>query len=207
MSVKRWMYQILYRIGAPWEGGVRENLVQLLEHEQRLSPDRQKTVLDMGCGSGTCSVYLAGHGFEVTGVDFTPVALRKAQRAAQEAGVTDRCRFVRADLRSPRIPGVEGTYDLIVDFGTLDDLTGQDRLDMAANITRHSHPGTLVVLWCFYSKGDRSLPLFRYSGVSRALSGLRPGEEQELFGADFEIERLPEPPVDSTMACFLMTRR
>lgn len=207
MSVKRWMYQVLYRIGAPWEGGVRENLVQLLEEEKRISPDGQKTVLDMGCGSGTCSVYLAEHGFEVTGVDFTPIALRKARQAAVEAGVTDRCRFVRGDLRSPRIPGVEGTFDLIVDFGTLDDLTGQDRLDMAANIRRHSHPGTLVVLWCFYSNGDQDLPLFRYSGVSRALSGLRPGEEQELFGDDFEIERLAEPPVDSKMACFLMTRR
>lgn len=205
MSVKRWMYNALYRIGAPWEGGVRENLVDLVK-ENRITPTEQKRVIDLGCGSGTCSVYLAEQGFDVTGVDFTPIALRKANQAATEAGVTDRCRFVRGDLTGRTIPGVEGTYDLLVDFGTLDDLTGQDRLEMAENFRRLSHPGSLVVLWCFYSNPE-GLPLFRYSGVSRFLSGLRPGEEQELFGDDFEIERLPQPPVDSKMACFLMTRR
>ncbi|MCH6159353.1 class I SAM-dependent methyltransferase [Streptomyces marispadix] len=208
MTVKRWMYDVLYRVGAPWEGGVRENLVELVK-ENRISPTEQKRVLDLGCGSGTCSVYLAEQGFDdVTGVDFTPVALRKARKAAAAAGVTDRVRFVKGNLTRPSIPGVEGTYDLLLDFGTLDDLTGQDRLDMAANFKRFSHPGSMVVLWCFYTESDdEELPRFAFQGVSRFLSGIRPGEEHELFGDDFTIERLPEPPLDSKMACFLMVRK
>jgi SAM-dependent methyltransferase len=205
VSVKPWVYKVMYRVGAPWEGDVRPSLTGLLE-DGRVTPTSHPRVLDLGCGSGTCSVHLAGRGFDVTGVDFTEIALRKAEAAAAAAGVTDRCRFVRGDLRAPSIPGVEGTFDLLIDFGTLDDLTGQDRLDMAENVRRLSHPGSLVVLWCFYTDGE-DLPLFRWGGVNRFHSGLRPGEEKELFGDHFSIERLIEPAAEPNTACFLMTRR
>lgn len=205
MSVKRWTYDLLYRIGAPWDGPVRTELRELLR-TGTISLDKHRTVLDLGCGSGTCSVHLAERGFDVTGVDFTPIALRKAEQAAAKAGVEGRCRFVRADLTERPLPGVEGTFDVLLDFGTLDDLTGEDRAAMAATIRDHTHAGSLVVLWCFYTDGE-GLPHFRFDGVSKFHSALRPGEEQELFGDLFDIERLPDPPADSHTACFVLTRR
>jgi SAM-dependent methyltransferase len=205
VSVKPWVYKLLYRVGAPWEGAVRPELVDLVKNN-RITPVDQHRVVDLGCGSGTCSVYLAERGFDVVGVDFTRIALDKARRAAAAAGVTERCRFVEGDLTAPSIPGVEGPFDLLLDFGTLDDLTGQDRLDMAENIRRLSGPGSKVVLWCFHTDGE-GLPRFKFNGVSRSHPAIRPGEEYDLFGDLFDIERLPDPPPQTHMACFLMTRR
>ncbi len=36
---------------------------------------------------------------------------------------------------------------------------------------------------------------------------IEPGEETDLFGDTFSIERLAEPDASSHTACFLMTRR
>ncbi len=67
----------------PWEGGPRSELVELVR-TGRLEPCR---ALDLDCGSGANAVFLAEHGFEVTGVDFAASALDQADRLAKAAGV------------------------------------------------------------------------------------------------------------------------
>ena len=128
---KRWMYNLLYRRGAPWEIGPRSELVALVE-SGRLEPGTHPRAIDLGCGSGANSVFLAEHGFEVTGVDFSPVALGKARALATEHGVT--ATFVEGDLTRAQITGAEGPFDLLVDYGTLDDFKGARRDAMAATI-------------------------------------------------------------------------
>lgn len=44
-------------------------------------------VLDVGCGEGRNSVWLARRGCKVTGIDISPLALEKARRLAEEHGV------------------------------------------------------------------------------------------------------------------------
>lgn len=65
----------------------------LAEEAAGLAPGR---ALDLACGEGRNAVWLARRGWDVTGVDFSPVAVDKARRMAAEAGVA--ARFVRADL-------------------------------------------------------------------------------------------------------------
>lgn len=67
--------------------------------------------LDVGCGEGGDAVWLAGHGWEVTGVDISSVALERAAGAARAAGVADRVVWVRADLAADPLP--EGSWDLV----------------------------------------------------------------------------------------------
>lgn len=43
--------------------------------------------LELACGSGTNAVWLARQGWQVTAVDWSPVALSNAQRQAHDAGV------------------------------------------------------------------------------------------------------------------------
>ncbi|MBT1677685.1 class I SAM-dependent methyltransferase [Curtobacterium aurantiacum] len=54
--------------------------------------------LDLGCGEGGDVVWLAGQGWDVTGIDLSVTALQRGSRAAVATGVEDRTAFVAADL-------------------------------------------------------------------------------------------------------------
>ncbi|MEO6577494.1 MAG: class I SAM-dependent methyltransferase [Candidatus Limnocylindria bacterium] len=60
----------------------------------QLSPGR---AIDLGCGTGANVLYLAQHGFESTGVDFSPIALRVARKRASAVGMDGHVRFVEGD--------------------------------------------------------------------------------------------------------------
>ena len=148
----------------------------------------------------------AEHGFAVTGVDFSPVALRIAVGRAEAAGLDDATTFVAGDLTAAALPGVEGPFDLIVDYGTLDDLDPSGRAAMAGLVKRLARPGGAFLFWCFWAhRGD--LPRFSLRGPSRMIPVIEPGEETSLFGDAFSIERLTPPNKSAATACFLMTRR
>lgn len=202
-----WFYNLMYRWRAPWEMGARSELVGLVESgrvtPERLAPGR---AIDLGCGAGANAVFLARAGFDVVGIDFSPVALRKARRASLAAGVSERLRLVCADLTAESLPGVGGPFDLLVDYGTLDDLAPTDRRAMASTIIRLARPGSIFVLYAFYA-ARADLPRISLIGPSRLVPVLELGEEAELFGHAFEIERLPEPRPKDLTAAFVMTRR
>lgn len=54
------------------------------------------TALDLACGAGTNALWLARAGWEVTGVDWSAVAIAKARDRADAAGL--RVRWIQADL-------------------------------------------------------------------------------------------------------------
>jgi 2-polyprenyl-3-methyl-5-hydroxy-6-metoxy-1,4-benzoquinol methylase len=54
--------------------------------------------LDLACGQGIGSVWLASRGLQVAGYDVSPVAISNARELAQRAGVADRCRFAVVDF-------------------------------------------------------------------------------------------------------------
>ena len=93
----------------PWAHD--EPTLFLAEISQMASPGK---ALDIGCGAGTDSVYLAGKGWEVTSIDFMPKALEFTQQRAEAAGV--RVTPVEADITTWDPPH---EYDLVLDHGLL----------------------------------------------------------------------------------------
>lgn len=93
----------------PWAH--EEPTLFLAEICQRRAPGR---ALDIGCGSGTDSVYLATRGWDVTALDFVPKALEFTARRAEQAGAS--VTTVEADITAWDPP--QG-YDLVLDHGLL----------------------------------------------------------------------------------------
>lgn len=87
-------------------------LLREIERIKTLAPGRR--ALDIASGEGRNSIFLAQHGFEVTGLDISDVGIAKAQQRAQEAGVAVDFRLV--DLEGYQIGE---TYDLIINFNFL----------------------------------------------------------------------------------------
>ena len=79
----------------------------LVEELDGLAPGR---ALDLACGQGRNSIWLASKGWEVTGVDFSRVGLAKARRHAAERGV--QATWVEADVVEWQPP--LGHFDVVV---------------------------------------------------------------------------------------------
>lgn len=199
-----WFYDLIYRFGAPWEIGVRTELRQLVEGG-RLTPEPGDRAIDLGCGTGANTVYLAQQGWHTVGVDFSRTALDKAARKASKVDGALEIDFVRGDLTATAITGVQGPFQLLLDYGTLDDLKGDDRGRMANLITSLAAPGARFLLWCFFGPADE-LPRISFKGPSRLSPAIEPGEVERRFGQHWDIEHLPEPAPATRTAAFLLTR-
>ncbi len=112
MKIMKWVYEIVYRyFRAPYDAGPAEELVKLVE--------RRRIPIDLGCGTGRNAIFLAQHGFDVTGVDIASAGIGEARRRAQAAGL--QVKFVVDDLAD--LQRIKGTFDFLMHFGTLDDLS------------------------------------------------------------------------------------
>jgi len=186
----------------PWEGDVRKELVELVE-EGRIAPGR---AIDLGTGTGSNAIFLAEKGFDVTGVDFAPSAIEKARENASQAGV--QVCFVVDDLTELR--HVDGSFDFLLDYGTLDDLGPRDRDLYVQNLLALAHTGSQYLLWAHEwpsRRWERLLARLLGAGVA-----FQPGEVQARLGPYFDIERIAgSAEVDYSrwppgFAAYLMTR-
>ncbi|GGN36476.1 hypothetical protein GCM10012285_10300 [Streptomyces kronopolitis] len=208
--MRPWFYTWLYKRGAAWERvGVSPELRELVTEGRIKAPSQSEgrpRAVDLGCGTGSNAVFLAQNGFDVVGVDFTDFALERARVRAREAGVGQHCRFINGDLSAAEIPGVVGPFDLLVDYGTLDDTTGSVKRGIVNTVLRLSRPGSQFFHWCF-AADKKDLPWVARKRMSRLLhTVMAPGESERLFGHAFDVERLPDPPRPAHAACFLMVR-
>ena len=196
----KWLYELMYRypfIPIPWETGPREGLVNLVE-SRRVEPCR---AIDLGCGTATNVVYLAQHGFDVTGVDFIASAIELGRAKALQAGVE--ANLVVDDLTN--LQHINGAFDLLVDYGTLDDLRPSQRDLYMKNVLPLAHPGSLFLLVCFEWAPRWWERLFSLN------MALKPGELEHRFGEYFEIEVISKIETGSrfmpAFATYLMTRK
>ncbi|MGF1578783.1 MAG: class I SAM-dependent methyltransferase [Gemmataceae bacterium] len=75
----------------PWDTQRPSSELVRVVKEHHITPCR---VLEIGCGTGTNSLWLADQGFEVTGVDLSPTAIEIARSKASHR----RVRFLPVDM-------------------------------------------------------------------------------------------------------------
>ena len=161
--------------------------MDFLKSLKRLVPGAR--LLDVGCGEGRHSIAAARLGFKVTGVDFEPLALKRARRLAGAAW-SRRITFMRANVL--RLPFPKSSFDIVLDYGCLHHQKKSDWPAYKAAILRVLAPGGFFVLSAF----SREFPLFRGSrrpwhiayGAYRRSFTRR--EISDLFGRDFEIMKI-----------------
>src|SRR5262245_46077827 len=153
LKLDRLLFSLAYRRGlTPWDTGVSPpELVEAIEGPTVLPPRR---ALDLGCGTGTTSLYLASRGWHVTGVDFAPPAIARAQARAQAAGaLPGSVRFLRGDVTNLDRLSLDGPFDLLFDLlfdqGCLHGIPVARRPHYAAGLARRAAPGALYLLYAF----------------------------------------------------------
>lgn len=101
------------------------------------------SLLDLGCGTGTLLIALAGSFGRLTGVDQSPDMLRHAGEAARRAGVD--VDLVRGNLRDYR--GDRRHSVVTCTYNTVNYLVGESDLELAARTLRAAtEDGGLAVL-------------------------------------------------------------
>jgi 2-polyprenyl-3-methyl-5-hydroxy-6-metoxy-1,4-benzoquinol methylase len=142
------------------------------------------TVLDLGCGNGHYSIYLAKKGFTVTGIDISKNAIDHAKKNATDANV--QITFIEIDARD--ISNVPGTFDFIFEWGLLHFILPQFRGKYVQDISQKIKLGGLYIVLTFneqspewgggkYRNGISGAPLY-YSSMEELI---------ELYTPYFEI--------------------
>lgn len=126
----------------PWElGRPRPQLVELIE-SGGIKPGN---ALDICCGAGTNTVYLASKGFDATGIDISPRAIAIAEEKAKAAGV--KIQFQVGN--SVHLPYNDGEFDLVYDMGCFHHIYPEDRKSYIAGVHRVLKDSGSYFMTCF----------------------------------------------------------
>jgi 2-polyprenyl-3-methyl-5-hydroxy-6-metoxy-1,4-benzoquinol methylase len=172
MSSRQRLFKTFYRLGfTPWDGHpLAKSLHDLVEGDAALPAG---TALDLGCGTGDNSIYLAKHGWQVTGVDFVAKAVDKA-RAKASANKVD-VNFAQANVTRLSSEGVGSDFSLIVDNGCLHGMSQEDRDAYVGEVTAVAAPRARLLLVEFVP-GERF-----------GVPGINPAEVEQRFSADWTL--------------------
>ena len=121
-----------YKTGnTPWDVGKPDfNLIETVTNH----PVSGCKVLDIGCGTGDNSIWLAQHGFQVTSTDVSEIALEKAREKASRVDVP--CDFRLVDFLKDPIE--TAPFGFIFDRGCFHAFDSDaDRNRFAKNVSDH----------------------------------------------------------------------
>lgn len=98
--------------------------------------------LDIGCGDGRDTLFLANVGFFITALDLSNVALEKLKRFAESIGIGKKINTVNCDVRVWDFPRFH--FDLVTSAVCLDHITKEDLLPLFEKIVMSLKPGGII---------------------------------------------------------------
>jgi cyclopropane fatty-acyl-phospholipid synthase-like methyltransferase len=134
-------FDLSYLGTPPWEiGRPQADLKAALDSSGALG-----SVLEIGCGSGEHSLYLASLGARPLGIDSSPRAIALARAKANARGLEATFRVHDA----LELGSLGRSFDTIVDCGLFHAFGDADRVHYVRSLNSASHPGTRLFLLCF----------------------------------------------------------
>ncbi len=145
------LYRVLWRLGfTPWERmqafGAEQVSLMFDREEQRRQPPFG-AALDLGSGTGFWSVNLAERGWDVTGVEIVPKAVRAARERAHKAAVE--VRFLEGSVAALRDAGVGSGFRLVLDFGTVHGLAPAEVKTVAREVSAVATDDATLLMYAF----------------------------------------------------------
>ena len=158
---------------------------------EALGPVDGLRVLHLQCHFGMDSLTLAQQGASVTGVDFSPPAIETAKALAMELGLSNRARFVAANVYdAPTALPEPGTFDRVfVSWGALcwlPDMTAWARV-----VAGFLKPGGFLAL------AEAHPAAYVFDDMTATADG-RPGWYMPYLGREPMLEDRPEDYADPT---------
>jgi SAM-dependent methyltransferase len=152
LGSKHTLFRLFYRLGfTPWDGHPLARSLRNLVEGNGSPALPAGAALELGCGTGDASIYLAKQGWQVTAVDFVPTALDKARTKAHIESVD--VNFVHADVRHLRQAGITGPVQLIVDNGCLHNMNDDDRDAYVREVSAVAAPDARLLIVAFLPGG------------------------------------------------------
>jgi cyclopropane fatty-acyl-phospholipid synthase-like methyltransferase len=159
-SLDRASFENFYAGKAPWDIGKPQGPFVAVA-DRVVGP-----VLDAGCGTGEHALYFAAHGHRVVGIDFVPVAVRRARRKAAERGLA--VEFLVKDATA--LEGWGERFASAIDCGLFHVFSDDDRRRYVRGLAHVVEPGGRLFLMCF-------------SDAEPGTEGPRRVSRQELYDA------------------------
>jgi SAM-dependent methyltransferase len=131
----------------PWDTGIVPPELHEVVESGLLVPG---WALDLGCGSGLNSRYLAQHGFRVVGIDLALQALSRGSAAARAAALPAYC--CMADVTAPPLGQLKATFAL--DIGCLHGVARARRAGYVEALARLLDGGAYYLLYAFAPRLD-----------------------------------------------------
>jgi len=179
MNLAKLFFEWQYRFGkTPWDSGVTPpEVVRWVE-----SHSARGHALDLGCGTGTNALYLAQHGFQVVGVDFSNQAIATARVKARRAGHA--IEFHQADVT--RLDFLREPFDYALDIGCYHGVDAAHRDAYLAHLARLMRPGGTFMLYAFAPRPANQ----RGHWLVPRNVGATPDEIRQRFAHAFTLEHI-----------------
>jgi len=162
-----------------------EALVQLVD-DGKIKPCK---AVDLGCGTGHYAIWLAGRGFDVTGIDISPTATNMAEENAAKKG--GKCNFLVADMLGD-LKALDETFEFAYDWEVMHHIFPETRQKYVENVYKLLKPGGKYLSVCFSEENPQfgGSGKYRETPIGTVLYFSSEGELQELFERYFRVEEL-----------------
>jgi ubiquinone/menaquinone biosynthesis C-methylase UbiE len=162
----------------------REPHPEIEEVAKLLSKERVRRVLDLGCGTGRHTVYLARKGFDVYGLDSSYTGLAYTIRVLGEEGLT--AHLTIHDIQS--LPYSDGYFDAVISIQVIHHNKLKKIVNTIKEIARVLQEGGLIWITMPVSKNE---PSKRQKEIEPGTFVPLDGREKGLPHHYFKLEEIP----------------